>query len=148
MNERDRLDDRWLRALDDVQLEGLRYDLLRSGDDRFAQAVEHLLVRGVAAIERIARELCELRGLDAGQHAQATVDASVRLQVRLAREDKLQSIMALAGQLARQCVDALDPAPAERPRLASRPPRLRTVEDELGDALTDGRLKRRGGTDS
>ena len=34
MNERDRLDERWLRALDDVQLEGLRYDLLRSGDVR------------------------------------------------------------------------------------------------------------------
>jgi len=148
MNDRDRLDERWLRGLDDVQLEGLRYDLLRSGDVRGEHAAEHLLVRGIAHIERVAAELGALRGLDADQIIAATVDASVRLQMRLGREEKLPAVEVLAGRLARERVEALAPAPAMRPRLASRPPRLRTVEGALGEALADGRLKPNKGMNS
>lgn len=148
MNERDRLDDRWLRALDDVQLEGLRYDLLRSGDVRGEQAAEHLLVRGVAHVDRVVAELGTVRGLDADQIIAAAVDASVRLQLRLAREEKLPAIEILAGRFARESVEAIEPALPAPPRLAARPPRLRTVEGALGEALSDGRVKPNKGTNS
>ena len=148
MNDPDRLDEAALRRLDDLQLESVRYDLLRSGDERYERVVEHLLVRGIAAIERIARELCQLRGGSADQLRTAVVDASVRLQLRLTREEKLPSIDTLAGQLASECVAALGPASDQRPRLASRPPQLRTIETQLADALREGRIERKGGTDS
>jgi hypothetical protein len=148
MNDRDRLDERWLRGLDDVQLEGLRYDLLRSGDVRFEHAAEHLLVRGIAHVERVASELSALAGLDADQITAATVDASVQLQMRLAREEKLPAVEVLAGRLARERVEAMAPAPPTPPRMTARPPRLRTVEGALGQALADGRLKPNKGTNS
>jgi hypothetical protein len=148
MNERDRLDERWLRGLDDVQLEGLRLDLLRSGDGRGEHVVEHLLVRAVAHIERVVAELGALRGLDADALAAATVDASVRLQLRLTREEKLPSVEILAGRFARESVEAIEPQSPEPPRLANRPPRLRTIDGALGDALADGRLAPNPGRDS
>jgi ABC-type amino acid transport substrate-binding protein len=148
MNDRDRLDERWLRGLDDVQLEGLRYDLRRSGDVRAEHAAEHLLVRGIAHVERVAVELGALRGLDAEQVTAATVDASVQLQMRLAREEKLPAVEVLAGRLARERADAMAPVPPTLPRMTARPPRLRTVERALGEALTDGRLKPNQGTNS
>ncbi len=147
MNEHDRLNERWLRRLDDLQLEGLRYYLLRSGDERGEQAAEHLLTRGIAHIERVVAELGGVRGLRAEQITAATVDASVRLQLRLGREEKLPAVETLAGRLARECVEPLAPAASEPPRLTARPPGLR-VEDALGEALADGRLKPNKGTDS
>lgn len=148
MNDHDRLDERWLRGLDDVQLEGLRYYLLRSGDVRGEQAAEHLLVRGIAHSERVVAELGALRGLDAEQITAATVDASVRLQMRLGREQKLPAVEVLAGRLARECVEPMAPASPTPPRLTARPPRLRAVEDALSEALADGRLKPNKGTNS
>lgn len=148
MNDPNRLDEAALRRFDDLQLESVRYYLLRTGDQRYQHAAEHLLVRGIAAIERIARELCEMRGIGAEQLSKAVVDASVRLQLRLTREEKLPSIKTLAARFASQSVDALAPVPEDRPRLASRPPRLRTIETRLGDALNDGRIERTGGNDS
>ncbi len=148
MNDPDRLDEAALRRLNDMQLESLRYRLLSEGDVRYEHAAEHLLVRGIAAVERVARELCEMRGVGREQLTKAVVDASLRLQMRLAREEKLPSVESLAGQLATQCVDALGPEPTQPPRLASRPPQLRSIETQLGDALRDGRVRRKGGTDS
>lgn len=148
MNDPNRLDETALRRLDDLQLESVRYDLLRSGDERYEQVAEHLLVRGIAAIERIARELCELRGATAEQLRRAVVDASVRLQLRLTRTEKQPSIETLAAQLASECVAALAPAPEQQPRLAARPPQLRAIETQLADALREGRIERRGGSDS
>lgn len=146
MNDRDRLDERWLRSLDDLQLEGLRYDLLRCGDERYERAAEHLLVRGMAHIDRICGQLCELRGLDSGAHKEATVSASLSLQVRLTRAEPLQAVEVLAGRMARESVDALAPYEPKPPRLVARPPRLRTIEGALSDALRSGRLRRRGGS--
>ena len=148
MNNPGRLDERALRRLDELQLEAVRLDLLRSGDERYERVVEHLLVRGIAQIECVARELCKLRGLSADQLQAAVVDASVRLQLRLTREGPLPSIGTLSAQLAGECVAAREPAPAARPRLASRPPRLRAVETQLADALRSGRIKPQGGSDS
>ncbi len=146
MNDRDTLNERWLRSLDDIQLEGLRYSLLRSDDERYERAAEHLLVRGMAHIDRVCAELCELRGLDSGAHTKATVSASLRLQLRLAREETLPAIEVLAGRMARESVNVLAPSEPALPRLATRPPRLRTIEGALSDALRSGRLRRRGGT--
>lgn len=148
MNAPDRLDEAALRRLDDLQLESVRYDLLCSGDERYERVIEHLLVRGIAAIERIAGGLCELRGATAAQLCTAVVDASVRLQLRLTRHEKLLSVEALAAQLASECVAALAPVNEQRPRLASRPPRLRTIETQLADALREGRIERKRGNDS
>lgn len=148
MNYPDRLDEAALRRLDDMQLESLRYRLLSEGDVRYEHAVEHLLVRGIAAIERIARELCELRGVGREQLTKVVVDATLRLHMCLSREEKLPSVEILAGQFATRCVDALAPAPIQPPRLASRPPQLRSIETQLGDALRDKRVRRKGGTDS
>lgn len=148
MNDPDRVNETALRRLDDLQLESVRYDLLRSGDERYEHAAEHLLVRGIAAIERIAQELCDINGIGADQLRTAVGDASVRLQVRLTRDELLPSIATLAAQLVRECVDALPPAPARRPRLAFRPPDLRAIDTQLGDALNDGRIECKGGPDS
>jgi hypothetical protein len=148
MNDHDRLNEGWLRGLDDLQLEGLRYYLLRSGDVRGEQAAEHLLVRGIAHIDCVVAELGALRGLDTEQITAATVDASVRLQIRLGREEKLPVVEVLAGRLARECVEPMAPAPPTPPRLTARPPRLRTVEDALGEALADGRVQPNKGTNS
>ena len=60
MTEPDRLSERALRRLDDLQLEAVRLDLLRSGDERYELVVEQLLLRAITTIERTARELCEL----------------------------------------------------------------------------------------
>jgi hypothetical protein len=148
MNEPDRLSESALRQLDDLQLEAVRLDLLRSDDERYELVVEHLLLRGIATIERVASQLCELRGASAEQLSDAVVDASLRLQLRLLRPVPLPSIDTLAAQLAGECVRALQIVPAERPRLAARPPRLRAMETQLGDALRSGRLKPKGGQDS
>lgn len=148
MNDPNRLDETALRRLDDLQLESVRHYLLRAGDERYERVAEHLLVRGIAAIERIARELCELRGANAEQLRRAVVDASVRLQLRLTRLEKLPSVETIAAQLASECVAALAPASEQRPRLAPRPPRLRTIETQLSDALREGRIERKGGSDS
>jgi len=148
MNDPDRLDEAALRRLDDIQLESLRYRLLSEGDVRYEHVVEHLLVRGIGAIERIAAELCDVRGIGAEQREKAVIDASLRLQLRLAREERLPSLETLASQFATQCIDALGPAPDQPPRLASRPPQLRSIETQLGEALHDGRLRRKGGKDS
>jgi hypothetical protein len=141
MNEYDRLDERWLHSLDDLQLEGLRLDLLRVGDRRAEHVMEYLLARAIAHIDRVVAQLGGLRGLDSDGLAAATVDASVRLQLRLTREEPLPSIETLAGIFARESVEAIEPQPPTPPRLAARPPRLRTVDDALGDALADGRVK-------
>lgn len=148
MNDPDRLDDTALRRLDDLQLESVRYYLLRAGDERYERVAEHLLVRGIAAIEGIARELCELRGANAEQLRRVVVDASLRLQLRLTRLEKLPSVETVAAQLASECVAALAPASEQPPRLASRPPGLRTIEGQLSDALREGRIDRKGGSDS
>lgn len=148
MNEPDRLTERDLRRLDDLQLEAVRLDLLRSGDERYELVVEQLLVRAITTIERTARELCELRSASAEQLSSAVVDATVRLQLRLCRPVPLPSVATIAAQLAAECVRALEVTPAERPRLAARPPRLRAIDTQLGDALRSGRLKPKGGTDS
>ena len=148
MNEPDRLNERALRRLDELQLEVVRLDLLRSQDDRYELVVEQLLVRGIAAIERVARQLCEVRGASPEQLSDVVVDASVRLQLRLTRPVALPSVGTLAAQLASECVNALEIAPHERPRLADRAPRLRAVDARLGDALRSGRLKPKGGRDS
>lgn len=148
MNDPDRLNEAVLRGFDDLQLESVRYDLLRSGDERYERVVEHLLVRGVAAIERVARELCDLRGGTADQLRNAVVDASVRLQLRLTRQELLPSVEMLGAQLASACVAALVGQSEQRPRLASRQPRLRAIEAQLADALRDGRIERMRGSDS
>ena len=148
MNHPDPLDESVLRRLDSLQLESVRYDLLRSGDERYERVVEHLLVRGIAAIEPVARELCALRSATGEQLRSVVVDASVRLQLRLTREEKLPSVEALGAQFASECVTALGPTREERPRLASRPPQLRTIESQLSDALREGRIERKGGSDS
>jgi len=147
-NRPDRLDEAALRGLDDLALEGLRFDLLRDDDVRYEHVVEHLLARGIRAIERLASELGQLRGLGAEQHARVVVDASVRLQLRLARVERLPSVETLAGQLTVACCDAVSPAPFERPRLAARRPQLRTIESEIGDAVREGRLKPNRGEQS
>jgi hypothetical protein len=68
--------------------------------------------------------------------------------MRLAREEKLPAVEVLAGRLARERVEAMAPAPPTPPRMTARPPRLRTVEGALGQALADGRLKPNKGTNS
>lgn len=148
MNDRDRLNERWLRGLDDVQLEGLRLDLLRAGDRRAEHVVEHLLVRAIAHVDRVVAQLGALRGLDSGALQAATVDASVRLQLRLTREEKLPTIEVLAGRLARASVESIELGVPGPPRLAAKAPRLRTVEGALGDAIADGRLKPNKGMNS
>lgn len=148
MNDPNRLDDAALRRLDQLQLESVRYYLLRSGDKRYEYVVEHLLVRGIATIERIARELCAMRGATPEQLRTAVVDASVRLQLRLTREEKLPSVDTLAAQLASECVAVLAQASGRRPRLASQPPQLRAIETALGEALREGRIERKGGRES
>lgn len=148
MNDPDRLDEAALRHLDDLALEALRFELLRDGDVRYEHVVEHLLARGIAAIERLVTELCPLRSLVADQRQRVVVDASVRLQLRLARPERLPSIETLASQLAVACLDAVSPAPAERPRLAARRPQLRTIETQLGDAVGKGRIKPNRGDQS
>lgn len=148
MNNPDRLNEAALRRLDNLQLESVRYDLLRTGDERYERVVEHLLVRGITAIERITRQLCELHGASLDQARDAVVDASVRLQLRLTRDQRLPSVEMLAAQFAQDCVGALRTTPDERPRLAVRPPQLQTVETALSDALRAGRIARRGGSDS
>ena len=72
----------------------------------------------------------------------------MRLQLRLCRPVPLTGVATMAAQLAAECVSALEITPAERPRLAARPPRLRAIDAQLGDALRSGRLKPKGGTDS
>jgi hypothetical protein len=148
MNDPYGLDDTALRRLGDLQLESVRYDLLRAGDSRYERVAEHLLVRGISVIEQVARELCDLRGLTDEQAQRAVVDASVRLQLRLTRSELLPSVEMLAARLASECIAALTPTTARRPRLAPRPPQLRTIEMQLSDALREGRIKRKGGRDS
>ncbi len=148
MNDRDRLDERWLRSLDDLQLEGVRYDLLRSGDRRAEHVAEHLLVRGLGHIERLVSELGTPRGLSAVQLRDATIDASVRLQLRLSRTEKLPAIEILAGRLAHASVQGFEPAEPALPRLVARAPRLRTIQGALSDSLLRGRLKPNQGSDS
>jgi hypothetical protein len=143
-----RLDERALRRMDDLQLEAVRLDLLRSSDERYEQVCEQLLVRGIGHVERVSRELCDLRGLSAEQHQAVVIDASVRLQLRLTREKPLASIATLAAQLTADCVAARTRTSQTRPRLAARAPRLRAVNTQLGDALRSGRLKPKGGPTS
>jgi hypothetical protein len=145
MSDTDRLDETALRSLDDLQLESLRLHLLRSGDERCECVVAHLLVRGIAAIERVARELCLLRGATAAQLRTAVIDASVRLQLRLTRSERLPSVDTLGALLAGECVAALGPASEQRPRLASRPPQLRAVATQRSGALRGGPIEREGG---
>lgn len=147
-NRPDRLDEAALRGLDDLALEAVRLDLLRDGDVRYEHVVEHLLARGIRAIERFATELGELRGLDAEQHVRVVVDASVRLQLRLARPEPLPAVETLAGQLTVTCLDAVSRAPAERPRLAARRPQLRTIESALDQAVREGQIKPNRGEQS
>ena len=146
-----RLDERALRRLDDLQLEAVRLDLLRAGDERYEQVCELLLVRGIAHIELLSRELCGLHGLPASAHQAVVVDASLRLQLRLTRAAPLASIAALATQLAGECVAARTQvlqAPEARPRLAACAPQLRAVPVQIADALRSGRLKPKGGPNS
>lgn len=144
----DRLDEAALRRLDDLALEAMRFELLRDDDVRYEHVVEHLLARGIATIERLVAELGELRGLVADQRQRVVVDASVRLQLRLARRERLLSIETLAGQLTVACLDAVSSAPAERPRLAARRPQLRSIETQLGDAVREGQIKPNRGDQS
>lgn len=147
-NRPDRLDEAALRGLDDLALEALRFELLRDGDVRYEHVAEHLLARGIRAIERLVAELGQLRGLLPEQHARVVVDASVRLQLRLVRVERLPSVETLAGQLTVACCDAVSPAPVERPRLADRRPQLRTIEGAIDDAVRKGRLKPNRGEQS
>lgn len=136
----DRLDEAALRRLDDLQLETLRFQLLDDGDVRYEHVVEHLLVRGIARIERLAAELGDLRQLGPDQVRDVVIDASVRLQLRLGRHERLPTIETLASDLTVDCLNAVSPEPAERPRLAPRRPQLRTIETQIGDAVRDGRI--------
>ena len=38
------------------------------------------------------------------------------------------------------CLNAVSPEPAERPRLAPRRPQLRTIETQIGNAVRNGRI--------
>jgi hypothetical protein len=142
----DRLDEAALRRLDDLQLETLRFQLLDGDDIRYEQVVEHLLVRGIARIERITAELGDLRQLGRDQLRDVVIDASVRLLLRLGRHERLPTIETLASDLTVDCLNAVSPKPAVRPRLAPRRPQLRTMETQIGDAARDGRITpNRGG---
>lgn len=142
-----RLDERALRRLDDVQLEVARLNLLRAGDERLEQVLELLLVRGIAHIERVSRELCDLHGLSDQQHQEVVVDAMVRLQLRLTRQAPLASVPTLATQLAGECIAARTRAPQSpegRPRLAARAPQLRAMPALISNEVRLGRLKSKG----
>jgi len=148
MNEFDELDDAQMAGLDDLQLEVTRLWMVRSEDRRLELALRHLVLRGLPVIARVSADLGAGRGLTQEQRAAAAEDAGVRLTLRLGRAEPLPSVGSLAAQLAADCIAAQSSAPESAPKLVSRRPQLRVVNDELGKALREGRLRRNNGQSS
>jgi hypothetical protein len=148
MNEFDQLDEAQMAGLDDLQLEVTRLWMVRTNDNRLELALRHLVVRGLSAITRVCEDAAAARGLTAEQRAAAFEDASVRLTLRLGRAEALPSVGALAAQLAADCIAAQHPEAEPAPKLVPRRPQLRVVNDELGKALREGRVRRNDGKSS
>ena len=130
-----------LRRLDDLALEAVRVQMVGYGDGRLDLVIRELVMRAVRVIESVCRTRGNERGLSRDQILKSVDDASVRLLLRLKRPDHQAPVTAVAAEIAAACVHAQQPAAPAPPRLASRRPELR-VADELGDALSDGRLRR------
>ena len=94
-----------------------------------------------------AQEVGALRVLIADDHAPTRED------VRRALADGGLVVCAEAADAARERLGEVhvlvtSTGPSKPPRLASRPPQLRSIETQLGEALRDGRLRRKGGEHS
>jgi len=130
-----------IRRLDDVALEEVRVQMVADHDSRLDVVIRELVLRALRVIESVCRARGEDRGLSRRQILKAIEDASARLLLRLARPDRQPAVTAVAAEIAGECVAAQAPEAPAPPRLATRQPTLRVVE-ELGDALKRGRLKR------
>lgn len=148
MNEFDELDDAQMAGLDDLQLEVTRLFMVRSADSRLELVLRHLVLRGLAAITRVCDDAAAAHGLTGEQRAAAIEDASVRLTLRLRRAESLPSVGALAAHLAADCIAVQHPETETAPKLVARRPQLRVVNDELGKALHEGRIRRNDGQSS
>lgn len=126
------------QGLDDLQLESLRFAMLTHNDERLEAVIRVLVMRAVPVIEKICRVQGGELGLGRIEINRAIEDASARLLLRLARPERLATISILAARIGTSCVQAQQPQPA--PRLASRRPQLRVV-DQLGEAIQKKRVK-------
>jgi hypothetical protein len=142
MSDFDPLDDGVLLGLDELALEQKRYELVLNADDRRSILIEHLVIRGADVIVRVARERADAAGLSHEQLMTAVEEATVTLEMRLRRPAHLGSITSLASTIATDAVNALQPAPADPPQLTSAPPKLRVVDQQIGDALGRGEVRR------
>lgn len=141
MEHFDRHNEHGFRRLDDVELEAVRVQMIADGDSRLEVVIRELVLRAVRVIESVCRTRGTDRGLSRDQILKSIDDASVRLLLRLKRPDRQPPVTAVAAEIAAACVSAQQPASLVPPRLASRRPELRVAE-QLGDALSDGRVRR------
>lgn len=141
MTQFDRAEEQALQALDDLQLEVVRAATVANRDERFEAVVRVLIGRAVPAIERVCRTRGKARGLGAVEIAKAIEDAATRTLLRLARPDRQPPVRALATEIAAACMAAQQPRPSSPPRLASRHPDLRVV-NQLGQAIDKGQVRR------
>lgn len=137
MSQFDSHEEAALARLDDIGLEVLRLSALRSGDERFEAIHRHLCVRGAATIAEICEQRGTQRGLLRNQIMSAIDEAGAQLPLRLAREEKLPSVRAIATDLAVKAIDARKPKDPKPPKLVPRRPDLRIVE-----GLRDGTIRR------
>lgn len=137
----DRPEEHAFRRLDDIELEAVRVQMIADGDSRLDLVIRELVLRAVRVIESVCRTRGTDRGLSRDQILKSIDDASVRLLLRLKRPDRQPPVTAVAAEIAAACVSTHEPAPPVPPRLASRRPELRVAE-QLGKALSDGRLRR------
>jgi hypothetical protein len=141
MENFDRHDELAIRHLDDVALEEVRLQMVADRDSRLDVVIRELVLRAVRVIESVCRTQGEGRGLSRQQILKSIEDASARLLLRLARHDRQPAVTAVAAEIAGECVAAQAPETPAPPRLATRQPRLRVVE-QLGEALKRGRVRR------
>lgn len=137
----DRNSEQFLRRLDDLALEEVRAQMVLDGDERLDFVIRELVLRAVRAIETVCRSRGADRGLSREQVLKSIDDASVRLLLRLKRDDKQPPVTAVAAEIAAACVDAQVPEAPAPPRLAPRRASLR-IADRLGDAVDRGDLRR------
>lgn len=127
MNERDRLTDSALRHMDNVHLEVERLAALRRGDELFELILRQLVLRGMVYIERVSRRRGKRLGLSPRQIGLAIEDAGAQLPLRLARNDMLPTVEAIAARLAGEAIARQHARPLTAPQLVDARPHLRLV---------------------
>ena len=140
MEHFERHDEDGVGRLDDLALEQIRVQMVADNDSRLDAVIRELVLRAVRVVESVCRTRGEDRGLSREQILKAIDDASVRLMLRLTRSDRQPPVTAMAAEIAAACTNAQTPQTLAPPRLAPRRPQLRVAE-QLGDALTRGRLR-------